>query len=274
MKQQRIDWPKWDHLLGVETDIAVAEKIGCFPPSVWYRRTTLDIPASKGCRNVEWSKWDHLLGVESDPEIAGKVGCTQSSVFYRRKKLGIEKRRPPAIDWTQWDRFLGKETDRKAAKRIGCSWISVFKRRHKLGIQPGKKARIDWSKWDHLVGSKHDKEVAEVIGCDMFAVISRRNKLGIPKPHMKRWKKLSCPVVVVAPAPAENTPEMREALKGLDPRTRDVIARRYGLETNPETLEEIGEGYDLTRERIRQLEKKGLQRLRFLLTRAKIQNSS
>ena len=84
---------------------------------------------------------------------------------------------------------------------------------------------------------------------------------------MKGWNKVSCSVEVVATTPIENTPEMRKALEGLNPRTRDILMRRFGIERNRETLKKIGEGYGLTRERIRQLEEMGLQQLKFLLRR-------
>lgn len=45
-------------------------------------------------------------------------------------------------------------------------------------------------------------------------------------------------------------------------RTRDVIARRFGLESGEkETLEEIGQDYKITRERVRQIEESGLKAL-------------
>lgn len=51
-------------------------------------------------------------------------------------------------------------------------------------------------------------------------------------------------------------------LEGLDNRSRDVIAMRYGLGgEDPMTLEEIGQIYGLTRERIRQIESKAMLRL-------------
>ncbi|AJQ92295.1 sigma-70 family RNA polymerase sigma factor [Gynuella sunshinyii] len=50
----------------------------------------------------------------------------------------------------------------------------------------------------------------------------------------------------------------------LDPRTKDVIYRRFDLHDRglEETLEMIGQDYDITRERIRQIEAKGLEKLR------------
>jgi len=46
-------------------------------------------------------------------------------------------------------------------------------------------------------------------------------------------------------------------------KTRDILTRRYGLSTGErETLEEIAKSYDLTRERIRQLQVKGILRLK------------
>lgn len=48
-------------------------------------------------------------------------------------------------------------------------------------------------------------------------------------------------------------------------RTRDIIVKRYGLLTGERlTLEEIGESYGLTRERIRQIQAKALKRMKLL----------
>jgi len=45
-------------------------------------------------------------------------------------------------------------------------------------------------------------------------------------------------------------------------RTRSVLARRFGLESgDPQTLEEIGKDYSITRERVRQIEANGLRLL-------------
>ena len=53
-------------------------------------------------------------------------------------------------------------------------------------------------------------------------------------------------------------------LERLPERERDIIASRYGLErgTEPQTLEEVGQRFGVTKERIRQLEARALRRLR------------
>ena len=54
----------------------------------------------------------------------------------------------------------------------------------------------------------------------------------------------------------------RELLEGLTPREREVLERRYGLDRDEdETLEEIGRSFSLTRERLRQIEAKALEKL-------------
>ncbi len=55
---------------------------------------------------------------------------------------------------------------------------------------------------------------------------------------------------------------IREVLGTLSPQQANVIALRYGLrDGRSRTLEEIGRDYSLTRERIRQIEKKAMERL-------------
>jgi hypothetical protein len=51
-------------------------------------------------------------------------------------------------------------------------------------------------------------------------------------------------------------------VKSLSPRNRDIISRRFGLKTGKkETLESIGQGYGITRERVRQIEEFSLGQL-------------
>ena len=53
------------------------------------------------------------------------------------------------------------------------------------------------------------------------------------------------------------------ALDGLDAREREVLLRRFGLAGDrPQTLEEIGSRMDLSRERIRQIERDALRRMK------------
>jgi len=57
--------------------------------------------------------------------------------------------------------------------------------------------------------------------------------------------------------------ELVRALDSLDPRMRRVVALRFGLDgRKPQTLEEVGAGLGITRERVRQLESRALRELR------------
>ncbi len=71
------------------------------------------------------------------------------------------------------------------------------------------------------------------------------------------------------PAPAEAAfsqmlrEHLFEVLHTLTPREEAVLKLRYGLEDGrPRTLEEVGKVFDITRERIRQIEAKALRKLR------------
>jgi RNA polymerase primary sigma factor len=57
--------------------------------------------------------------------------------------------------------------------------------------------------------------------------------------------------------------ELAGALSRLTPRMRRVLALRFGLDgENPQTLEQVGVGLGITRERVRQLESRALRELR------------
>ena len=55
----------------------------------------------------------------------------------------------------------------------------------------------------------------------------------------------------------------REVLSSLTPREAKVLRMRFGIDMNTDhTLEEVGKQFDVTRERIRQIEAKALRKLR------------
>ena len=55
----------------------------------------------------------------------------------------------------------------------------------------------------------------------------------------------------------------KDILDGLTQREAKVLRMRFGIEMNTDhTLEEVGKQFDVTRERIRQIEAKALRKLR------------
>ena len=69
------------------------------------------------------------------------------------------------------------------------------------------------------------------------------------------------PFEVAAEAAART--QLEEAMCMLDDREREVITLRYGLDgVSPRTLSDVGKKFDLTRERIRQIEGRALAKLR------------
>jgi len=66
--------------------------------------------------------------------------------------------------------------------------------------------------------------------------------------------------------------DLEAVLHTLDRREADIIRFRYGLGTQePMSLKELGERYDLTKERIRQIEEKALSRLQHPSRKAKLE---
>ena len=57
--------------------------------------------------------------------------------------------------------------------------------------------------------------------------------------------------------------QLNEVLATLTPREAKVLSLRFGIEDgHPRTLEEVGKEFNVTRERIRQIEAKALRKLR------------
>jgi RNA polymerase primary sigma factor len=82
-----------------------------------------------------------------------------------------------------------------------------------------------------------------------------------------------------APLPDEQAEEtlrneaLRSILKSLSHRERRVLELRYGLDgEQPRTLDEVGRAFNVTRERIRQIENQGLKKLRALALAAQLRD--
>ena len=85
--------------------------------------------------------------------------------------------------------------------------------------------------------------------------------------YQKRISELPSPEDVYIKKEAKET--ILKILSTLEPKEVDVVKRRFGIDCIMETLEEIAVSYNVTKERIRQVEKRALTRLRYS-DRAKI----
>ena len=56
--------------------------------------------------------------------------------------------------------------------------------------------------------------------------------------------------------------ELKKLMNSLDARETEIVERYYGLNYTPHTLQEIGEIFNLTKERVRQIKEKALRKLR------------
>ena len=61
---------------------------------------------------------------------------------------------------------------------------------------------------------------------------------------------------------SQSTPEIDRALSTLTDRERVIIKSSFGIGCQEMSLEEIGEKFNLTRERVRQIREKAIKRLR------------
>lgn len=61
--------------------------------------------------------------------------------------------------------------------------------------------------------------------------------------------------------------DMNQMLDSIDPREAEIIRMRFGLDgEKPRTLEEVGQAFEITRERVRQLQNMAISRMRKIMT--------
>jgi RNA polymerase sigma factor (sigma-70 family) len=120
-------------------------------------------------------------------------------------------------------------------------------------------------------------EVAEVMGTSEEQISEleelRQQPVSLDGPAGGQKRPLSDLVPDAAADPAaaltrlfRERSELAAVLDDLAPNERTVLRRRFGLEGDePQTLETIGKGLGLSRERVRQIEGAGLRKLRALL---------
>ncbi len=118
------------------------------------------------------------------------------------------------------------------------------------------------------------EEVAEIAGISVEGVKrileSTNDAARLDTPIMDGEKTTLLDFISDDKAPAPDTvmattaltQEIREALNILTPREEEIIRLRFGIDQDGTyTLDEIGRRFDLTRERIRQIEKRALEKL-------------
>jgi RNA polymerase primary sigma factor len=149
-----------------------------------------------------------------------------------------------------------------------------------LADKVAKVRRVSLQMSDELGREPTDDELSEEIGIDSDK-ISRLKSVGI------RPASLDAPITdddstefgeVIGDNEAQ-TPfellrdknllgEVDGLLEVLDPREKKIISQRFGLDGGkPKTLEDVGKDFGITRERIRQLQKAALAKLRRALTK-------
>ena len=99
---------------------------------------------------------------------------------------------------------------------------------------------------DELYGFKETRAVLEI---PFSQIEAPRERLRLPETE-------------IAASRGQVGEELMAVLDTLPPREAEIIKLRFGLEGEQKTLDEIGQIYNVTGNRIRQLESKGLGRLR------------
>jgi RNA polymerase sigma factor (sigma-70 family) len=126
----------------------------------------------------------------------------------------------------------------------------------------------------HLGRLPRPEEVAEALGMPSKKVAELMPYLAEPISLSERLNDVDVEVGELVPDHSTARPDqvvmesmlpaqVADLLATLEPREREVLCLRYGLDRGkPRTLEEVGERFGLTREGVRQVEVKAINKLR------------
>ncbi len=144
-----------------------------------------------------------------------------------------------------------------------------------VGEKEGKIRRISSMLHKEMGRKPMPEEIAEKVGIPIESVKwileAEKNIVHLDSPILYEEKTTLLEFVPDNGSPASDsvmakvalTQRIRETLSLLTPREEEIIRMRFGIgQETPHTLDEIGRKFDLTRERIRQIEKEALRKLR------------
>ncbi len=109
-----------------------------------------------------------------------------------------------------------------------------------------------------------EAEISEAVGCNIRTIDSLRTAFSEPLEYCRAMasKADRGPSPEDAALEQQSVRLLKEKLTDLDERQQDIVRMRFGIDRPSDmTLEEIGEIYGVTRERIRQIEAKSLRTL-------------
>ena len=138
-----------------------------------------------------------------------------------------------------------------------------------------KLGRVNRQLWQQLGREPTDAEIAEKMGlteekiCEIKRIALEPTSLESPAGEEGDSEVYDFVVDENAKSPAENVvqtilkEQLLAVIETLTPREQKVIRLRYGIDdSHPRTLEEVGKEFNVTRERIRQIEAKAMRKLK------------
>lgn len=150
VEQNKIDWTLYDHLLGTDSDINLANKTNLSTSSISYRRRELNIP-----RYTPPPKYDlpevliSLLGKESDTSLSNKFSIPTGIIRKERVSLGIKE--VTRGSWAKKRAWSEYEIEQLADENLSTDFLSrtlkisvttIRNKRQEIGVKFKKKGNV------------------------------------------------------------------------------------------------------------------------------------
>lgn len=127
---------------------------------------------------------------------------------------------------------------------------------------------------DYDLSQEEAEYIAEQLGISVAVVLDMANRLkgDIYIDHVYQDGEIfeidggGCPSIVIEQEQYEDNFNINSHLQKLDDRTKDIIQQRW-LSDSKATLEELGNKYNVSFERIRQIEAEGLKKLKNIISK-------
>lgn len=200
----------------------------------------------------EYRRYPYLTLEQEDLEMTGALALLQAASCYHKDR---------GSSFSAWAWMYMRRAVRREIVACG-TWIRFPEQTHYAYHRTWQQQTTASPAALHVTTNGQESEARDVAYLRLWMTVESLDKTVSLQNKTPLWD------TVIDPEPTpeeiiESACHVQSLLSCLNSREKDVITLRYGLDTgNTHTLAEVGETLSVSRERVRQIEKRALKKMR------------